>query len=156
MDMDASFRCYVCEFCSNELPYILRHSQQLHVTCRGFGWTQQNTITFNKGFIQAPRAVESTYGDAALIPAIHRITSPYNHTKWFTCGEHLLRCGINTSNIYTCNHMLITTLQYKQSLPNNRASAQPRNTWRASGAPRIASSGFGKPPTRLGIVFPAP
>ena len=30
MDMDASFRCYVWEFYSNELPYILRHSQKLH------------------------------------------------------------------------------------------------------------------------------
>ena len=30
MDMKASFRCYVCEFFSNELQYILRHSQQLH------------------------------------------------------------------------------------------------------------------------------
>ena len=30
MDMDASFLCYVCEFYSSELPYILRHSQQLH------------------------------------------------------------------------------------------------------------------------------
>ena len=69
--------------------------------------------------------MESTSPDAALIPAIYRITSPYNHTKQFTCGEHLLRCGINTSNIY--NHMIITTLQYKQSLPNNRASAQPHN-----------------------------
>ena len=30
IDMDASFLCYVCEFYSSELPYILRHSQQLH------------------------------------------------------------------------------------------------------------------------------
>ena len=30
MDMNVSFRCYVCEFFSNELQYILRHSQQLH------------------------------------------------------------------------------------------------------------------------------
>ena len=32
MDIDASFRFYLCEFYSNELPYniILTHSQELH------------------------------------------------------------------------------------------------------------------------------
>ena len=58
---------------------------------------------------------------------------PTVHTQRFT----LLRCGINTSNIYLI--MIITTLQYKQSLPNNRASAQPRSPY----------SGFGKPPIPL-------
>ena len=69
-------------------------------------------------------------------------------------GEHLLRCGIDTSNRYIyitmqshqtfymwrappemrhwyqrihSNHYH-NILQYKQSLPNNRASAQPRST----------------------------
>ena len=94
----------------------------------------------------------------ALIPAIYIITSLYDHTKRLTCGEHLLRCGINTSNIYLI--MIITTLQYKQVSPEQphiRKTTPPRSPHRASGAPppppriafRIAFPGFGKPPTRL-------
>ena len=49
--------------------------------------------------------------------------------------------------------MLITTLQYKQSLPNNRASAQPRSSHRASGAPRIVLRLRETPYTTL-LVFP--
>ena len=49
--------------------------------------------------------------------------------------------------------MIITTLQYKQSLPNNRASAQPRSPHRASGAPQILR--LRKTPYTTLLVFPA-
>ena len=93
-----------------------------------------------------------------MIPAIYYVfTSPYNHTKRFTCREHFLRCGIDTSIsivIIIINTLQSNTLSRTTAHPRNHASAQPRNTCRASGAPRIAFADFGKPPTRL-LVFPA-
>ena len=82
--------------------------------------------------------MENTSWDIALIPAIYTFTSPYNHSKRFTCGEHLLRCGIDTSIIHSFHYDQYTTVQIV-------SPEQPRNTRRASGAPRIAFSGFRKP-----------
>ena len=59
------------------------------------------------------------------------------HQAVITCGEYLLRCGIDTS-IYIYIYIYI----YHSTIRLSRTTAHPRNTLRAS-------SGFGKPPTRL-------
>ena len=58
------------------------------------------------------------------------------------------RCGINTSIIYLI--MIITTLQYKQSLPNNRASTQPQGL----GSPPNSLLRFRETPYTTLLVFP--
>ena len=135
----------------------------IYVTCRGFGLLTQNIITFNsRVYYDFPSLGEHLLrcgidtSNIYIYIYIYIFTSPYNHTKRFTCGEHLLRCGIDTS-IYIV-FIIINTLQHNKlsrttAHPRNRASAQPRNTRRASGAPRITFSDFGKPPTRLSQSF---
>ena len=84
------------------------------------------------------------------ISNIYIFTSPYNHTKRFTCGEHLLRCGIDTS-IYIAfiiiNTLLYNRLSQTTAHPRNRATAQfPQGL----GSPLNSLLRLlGKPPTRL-------
>ena len=91
------------------------------------------------------------------------ITSLYDYNQRFTCGEYLLRCGINTSIIYFIK--LITNTVYTippgeqvfhasaqpyslsrgtdlpcncatlQSLPGNRFSAHPQGFWKPHTGP---------------------
>ena len=44
-----------------------------------------------------PRVLENTSWDAALIPAYIYVYYYATHQTVITCGEHLLRCGIDTS-----------------------------------------------------------
>ena len=72
------------------------------------------------------------------------------------------RCGIDTSIyivIIIIHRLWSNNLSRTTAHPCNRASAQPRNLAPTAGLrepppPRIAFTGFGKPPTRL-LVFPA-
>ena len=101
--------------------------------------------------------MESTSWIAVLIPVIYSITTLYKHTQRLTCGEYLLRCGINTSIILISYYN--PTLQYKQSLPGNTRFPRIRATVytispggtptvRASAQPPTAQlpQGLGSPP----------
>ena len=65
--------------------------------------------------------------------SIYVFTSPNNHTRQFTSGEHLLRCGIDTS-IY----IVIIIINTLQSNNLSRTTVHLRN--------RAPPQGLGNPP----------
>ena len=119
-----------------------------NVTCRGFGLLTQTTITFNsRVYCDSPSLGEHLLRCGIDTSNIYVFTSQYNHTKRFTCGEHLLRCGIDTS-IY----IVIIIINTLQSNKLSRTTAHPRI--RATAQPRNRATaqhpqGLGNPPNNL-------
>ena len=108
--------------------------------CRGFGLLTQNTITFNSRVYYYSQSLGEHLLRCGIDTSnIYLFTSPYNHTKRFTCGEHLLRCGIDTS-IY----IVIIIINTLQSNKLSRTTAHLRN--RATGQ---HPQGLGSPPNIL-------
>ena len=114
--------------------------------CRGFGLLTQNTITFNNRVHHFPSLGEHLLRCGIGTSNIYVITSPNNHTKRFTCGEHLLS-GIDSS-IYIVI-IIIHTLQSNNLSRTaahrcNCASTQPCNR-----ATAHHPQGLGSPPSSL-------
>ena len=69
-----------------------------------------------------------------MTPATDIFTSLYNHTKRFTCGEHLLRCGIDTSTYIVLIIIIYYSTNSLSRLRNRAILAGPLAS-QASGNP---------------------
>ena len=102
------------------------------LTFRGFGPLQQHTITFNS----------KIYSSFLEVTCIHKYTDVYIYKHNNSTVKHYSLILAHSGNLARAGKFF-------------RAGRTFRATpFRASGVPRTALSGSGKPPTRPPLVFP--